>query len=374
MTSSKDYYKILGVNRQAPPEEIKTKFRKLALEYHPDRNRDPSAQEKFKEINSAYQVLSDPQKRAQYDRFGDVGIGSGRWNSGFEGSETFGGFGDIFDAFFGGFGGRAQNVPSNGRDIQTAIKISFEESVFGINKEIEIERIEPCGTCKGIGSEPGYIPIDCTQCNGSGQIRRIQRSIFGQFSQSGPCDKCKGKGQLITNPCTKCKGSSRERKNRRIKVEIPAGVENGMQVRLTQQGDAGSNGGLPGNLYVGLRVEKHNMFYRKDYDVILDIPINFAQAALGDEFEVPTLQGSEKLRIPPGTQSGTQFRIKGIGIPYISKDRKGDQLVIVHVMTPAKLSTDQKNLFGELSKTLGQQSKEDKKLFDNIRNTSNEEI
>tara|TARA_B100001750_G_C15522560_1_gene613459 strand:+ start:3731 stop:4792 length:1062 start_codon:yes stop_codon:yes gene_type:complete len=353
MANQKDFYKTLGVNRQATQEEIKTKFRKLALEYHPDRNKDASAQDKFKEINAAYQVLGDPQKRAQYDRFGDVGIGSGGWNQGgFGGSENFGGFGDIFDAFFGGFGGTTTNAPTVGRDIQTITTISFEESAFGVEKEIEVDRVEPCGECQGSGARPGTTPMDCSDCNGLGQVRRIQRSIFGQFSQSGPCTKCNGQGKIITDPCTHCKGSSRERKRRRIKIDIPAGIEDSMQIRLTRQGNAGQNGGPPGNLYVELNIKEHEIFTRRENDVLLNIPINFAQAALGDELELPSLTGTTTLKIPSGTQSGTEFRIKGIGIPHMSRSRKGDQLVIVHVVTPKKLSSDQKKLFDELSKTM----------------------
>ena len=353
MANQKDFYKTLGVNRQATQEEIKPKFRKLAVEYHPDRNKDASAQDKFKEINAAYQVLGDPQKRAQYDRFGDVGIGSGGWNQGgFGGSENFGGFGDIFDAFFGGFGGTTTNAPTVGRDIQTITTISFDVSAFGVEKEIEVDRVEPCGECQGSGARPGTTPMDCSDCNGLGQVRRIQRSIFGQFSQSGPCTKCNGQGKIITDPCTHCKGSSRERKRRRIKIDIPAGIEDSMQIRLTRQGNAGQNGGPPGNLYVELNIKEHEIFTRRENDVLLNIPINFAQAALGDELELPSLTGTTTLKIPSGTQSGTEFRIKGIGIPHMSRSRKGDQLVIVHVVTPKKLSSDQKKLFDELSKTM----------------------
>ena len=221
-----------------------------------------------------------------------------------------------------------------------------------MEKEIEVDRVEPCAECKGSGSKPGTAPIDCSDCNGLGQVRRIQRSIFGQFSQSGPCNTCNGQGKIITDPCTYCKGSSRERKRRRIKVDIPAGIEDSMQIRLTRQGNAGENGGPPGNLYVELNIKEHEIFTRRANDVLLNVPINFAQAALGDELELPSLTGTTTLKIPSGTQSGTEFRIKGIGIPHMSRSRKGDQLVIVHVVTPKKLSSDQKKLFDELSKTM----------------------
>ena len=366
MANQKDYYQVLGVPRSASQEDIRTKFRRLALEYHPDRNRDPSAQERFKEINAAYQVLSDPQKRAQYDRFGHVGAGRG---SGFEGFENFGGFGDIFDAFFGGFGARTRRAPQRGRDIQAGTTISFEEAVFGVDREIDLERVEPCRECKGSGAEPGSAPVQCGQCNGSGQVRRVQRSIFGQFTQVGACTQCNGDGSVITSPCTNCRGSARERRRRRIQVDIPPGVEDGMQVRLRSEGDAGSNGGTPGDLYVNLVVEPHGYFSRRDHDILLELPINFAQAALGYELEVPTLNGPETLRIPGGTQSGTEFRIKGRGVPYSAKGRRGDQMVVVNVVTPSNLDDRQRRLFAELGESMGNGSREDKSWFGRFKDS-----
>jgi molecular chaperone DnaJ len=361
MTNERDYYQVLGVPRNASQEDVKTKFRRLALEYHPDRNKDSGAQEKFKEINSAYQVLSDPQKRAQYDRFGHLGVESGRGaGQGFEGSETYGGFGDIFDAFFGGFGARTRKHPQQGRDQHTTTNMSFEEAVFGVDKEIDVERVEPCSNCKGLGAEPESTASQCSHCNGAGQVRRVQRSIFGQFTQVGPCTQCNGDGSIITNPCSHCRGSARERRKRKIKVDIPAGVENGMQVRLAREGDAGSNGGVPGDLYIALQVEPHEIFLRKDYDILLELPINFAQAALGDELDVPTLSGHETVHIPAGTQSGTEFRIKGKGVPYSAKGKRGDHLVIVNVVTPKNLDKRQHQLLSELAETMSNWSKDDK--------------
>ena len=368
MTNQKDYYQVLGVRRNASQEDIRAKFRRLALEYHPDRNSADGAQEKFKEINSAYQVLSDPQRRAQYDRFGHLGVGTGRGTGhGFEGSETFGGFGDIFDAFFGGFGTRTGKSPQNGRDIHTTATISFEEAVFGVDREIEIERVEPCSVCKGVGAEPGSTPTQCSHCNGAGQVRRVQRSIFGQFTQVGQCTHCNGAGSTITNPCSHCRGSARERRSRKIRVNIPPGVADGMQIRLTREGDAGSHGGMPGNLYIGLRVKPHEIFLRKDYDILLEFPINFAQAALGDEIEVPTLSGPEVVRIPEGTQSGTEFRIKGKGVPYSANGKRGDHLIIVSVVTPKKLDDRQREIFSELAETMGNGSKNDKGWLGKIK-------
>ena len=366
MTNQKDFYQVLGVPRSASQEDIRTKFRRLALEYHPDRNKDPGAQERFKEINAAYQVLSDPQKRAQYDRFGHLGAGAGK-GSGFEGFENFGGFGDIFDAFFGGVGTRARRAPQRGRDVRAATAITFEESVFGVDREIEVERVEPCRECKGTGAEPGSAPSQCGQCNGSGQVRRAQRSIFGQFTQVGACTQCNGEGSIITSPCAHCRGAGRERRRRRINVDIPPGVEDGMQFRLSREGDAGANGGMPGDLYIELEVQPHSVFGRRDYDILLELPINFAQAALGDEVEVPTLNGPETLRIPSGTQSGTEFRIKGRGVPYSAKGRRGDQTVVVNVVTPSNLDDHQRHLFAELAESLGYGSREDKGWFGKFR-------
>ena len=368
MTNERDYYKVLGVPRSASQDDIRTKFRRLALEYHPDRNKDPTAQEKFKEINSAYQVLSDPQKRAQYDRFGHMGVGAGRGTGhGFEGSETFGGFGDIFDAFFGGFGARTRRAPQTGHDIHATTTISFEEAVFGVEREVELGRVEPCSRCKGVGAEPGSSPAQCPHCNGTGQVRRVQRSIFGQFAQVGPCTQCHGEGRIITSPCSQCRGSARERRNRKIRVDIPPGVEDGMQVRLTREGDAGSNGGTPGNLYIELKVEPHEIFHRKDHDILLELPINFVQAALGDELEVPTMSGPETVQIPAGTQSGTVFRIKGKGVPYSVKGKRGDHLVVVNVVTPKSLDERQRQLFKELADTMSNGSKDDKGWLGKIK-------
>lgn len=357
MSSEKDYYRVLGVPRTASQEEIRTTFRRLALEYHPDRNKSPDAQAKFKEVNAAYQVLSDPEKRAQYDRYGRVGPSSGSgYGRGFHGADSFGGFGDIFDAFFGGSGGGARSSARPGRDIRSRVTLSFEEAVFGVEKEIELGRIESCGRCEGTACEPGSSREQCTPCGGSGQVRRTSQSIFGQFTQVATCERCKGEGTLASNPCTQCDGIGLERRQRRISVDIPAGVDNGMQVRLTREGDAGSRGGRPGNLYVDLVVKPHKTFSRKDNDILMELQINFAQAALGDEVSVPTLNGLQTLRIPGGTQSGTVLRIKGKGVPYSSGGKRGDQLVIVGVVTPNSLDGRQKELFEELSRTLSDAS------------------
>ena len=360
MNNHRDYYEVLGVTRGASQEEIRAKFRRLALDYHPDRNKDPGAQEKFKEINEAYQVLSDAQKRAEYDRFGRVGVGASTGaGRGFEGSDPFGGFGDIFDTFFGGFGTATRRAPQGGGDIQTTATLSFEEAVFGVEKEIEVRRVEPCSRCGGNASEPGSSPVQCTHCRGSGQGRRVQRSVFGQFTQVGPCSQCNGEGKIITSPCSQCNGSGRERRNRKIRVNIPPGVEESTQVRLVSEGNSGSNGGPPGDLYIGLQVQPHELFQRRDHEILYELPINFAQAALGSEVEVPTLDGQETLRIPEGTQAGSVFRIKGKGVPYSARGKRGDHLVVVNVVTPRSLDERQRRLLEELAQTLSNGSKED---------------
>lgn len=370
MNENRDYYKILGVSKGSSQEEIRSKFRRLALEYHPDRNKEPDAQEKFKEINEAYQVLSDPNKRAEYDRFGRVGGGTGGWsNRGFDGSDPFSGFGDIFDTFFGGFGANSRKVPQRGGDVQALSSLSFEDSIFGVEKDIEIKRVEPCSHCNGGGSEPGNLPITCNSCNGSGQVRRVQQSIFGQFSQVSNCPQCKGEGKTITHPCKNCKGSGRERRDRKIRVKMPAGIENGTQVRLTGEGHSGGNGGPPGNLYVEVKVTTHKIFQRRDHDIIYEQPINVTDAALGTTLEVPTLQDNETIKIPEGTQSGTIFRIKGKGVPYYNQARRGDQLVLINVVIPKSLSKHQKELLEELSNTLDPVSNDDKGWLGKIKDS-----
>ena len=314
MATKRDYYEVLGIDRGASEEDIKRAFRKLAFKYHPDHNREDGAEEKFKEINEAYEVISDPDKRAKYDRFGHAGIeGFGR---GFEGFDIFGGFGDIFDTFFGGATTATRRGPQRGSDIRYGLKISFEEAVFGCEKELEVSRIENCSMCHGIGSRPGTQPTRCPNCNGTGQVRRTQQSIFGRFVNVTTCERCHGDGRVITDPCPQCHGTGKERKTRSVTVEVPAGVEYGSQIRRSGEGDAGVWGGSPGNLYVTLQVEEHELFTRSGDDILYDLPINFAQAALGDEVEFPTLDGDATLKIPPGTQSGRIFRIKGRGVPH----------------------------------------------------------
>src|SRR5262245_59950177 len=280
-TQQEDYYAVLGLDRSASPEDIKRGFRRLAMQYHPDRNQEAGAEARFKEINQAYEVLSDPEKRAAYDRFGHAGI-NGMGGAGFEGF-NFGGFGDIFDAFFGGAATRQRRGPQRGADLRTSITLDFEEAIFGAEREIEVTRNETCDLCAGTGSEPGSKPERCPSCNGAGEVRRVQQSIFGQFVNVSTCERCRGQGQIVTQPCQGCRGTGRQRHTRRLMVKIPPGVDHGQPIRLTGEGDAGSGGGGAGSLYVVVNVRQHDQFRRDEDDILYELPLNFVQAALGAE-------------------------------------------------------------------------------------------
>ena len=372
-TSKRDYYEVLGVPRGASDEELKRVFRKLALEYHPDRNKSDGASERFKEINEAYQVLTDPKKRADYDRFGHAGLGQ-NGARGFDGFENFGGFGDIFDAFFGGSTTRSRTGATKGADLQYPLAVEFEAAAFGVEKQLQVRRNEVCGHCKGMRSEPGTSPVTCLECGGSGQIRRAHQSIFGQFSQVMTCSRCRGEGRVITEPCTTCKGTGRQVRNRKLVVSVPAGIETGTQIRLSGEGEPGSNGGPPGDLYVSVRVKPHRLFHRDAYDLIHAQPVNVAQAALGATLEVPTLEGEAEITIPSGTQTGDVIRLKGEGIPHLgSRTRRGDQLITIVVQTPKSLTEQQRHLLEELAETLsdsaGDLTKQDQSWFEKFKNT-----
>ena len=352
-TSKRDYYDVLGISRSASEEDVRKAFRRLALEYHPDRNKKKGAEERFKEINEAYQVLSDAKSRAAYDRFGHEGV-SGNGARGFEGFDNFGGFGDIFDAFFGsGFGTRsgARRV-RRGADLRYVIGIEFEEAAFGAEKEFGVRRMERCERCGGDRSEPGKRPSTCANCKGAGQVRRAHQSVFGQFVQMATCGTCRGEGSVITHPCPGCGGSGRQRRDRKLAVSIPAGIEDGTQIRLTGEGEPGTNGAPPGDLYVSVNVNEHPLFERDGYDLYLSLPLNVAQATLGAVVKIPTLGGEAELDIPAGTQSGQRFRLRGKGIAHLNSGRRGDQLVQVVVTTPRSLTEEQRRLFRELSESL----------------------
>ena len=347
----RDYYEVLGVSRNATSDEIKKAYRKLARKYHPDANPgDKDAEAKFKEISEAYVVLSDPEKRAGYDRFGHAGA-DGQGFGGFEGFGDFGGLGDIFEMFFGGGGRtRRRTGPERGQDIRTDMEISLEEAAFGLEREVKVPRVETCGTCGGSGAAAGSTPKTCLACAGTGQVQFTQSTPFGRIVQSRTCDRCRGTGQVIEKPCPTCRGAGSVRKTRSIKVKVPPGVDNGSRLRLAGEGEAGTRGGPPGDLYVYIHVKQHKLFRREGDDLICEIPLSFVQAALGDEIDVPTLEGKEKLKIPEGTQPGTVFRIRGKGVPHLSGFGRGDQHVRIKVMIPGKLSEKQKELLREFAR------------------------
>jgi len=348
----RDFYDVLGVPRTASQDDLRSAYRKLARQYHPDVSKEADAEVRFKEINEAYQVLNDQEKRAAYDRFGHAGLGQNAGAGGFAGG--FGGFEDIFEDFFG-FGSRrgSRQGPMRGADLPFEIEISFEEAVFGVEREIHLSRMETCPHCEGQGAEPGTTPIRCPECNGTGQIRRAQQSIFGSFVNVTTCPRCQGLGEVITTPCSACHGQRRVEQERTILVTVPAGVDDGMRIRLTGEGEAGLYGGPPGNLYVSVRVEPHKYFERRDNDVLLTMNINMAQAALGAEIMVPTLEGDERLTIPSGTQPGSSFRLKNKGVPYLRGGGRGDQIVFANVTIPTRLDEQQRELLSQLSETLG---------------------
>jgi len=365
MSAKRDYYEVLGVGREANTEDIRKAYRQLARQYHPDVNKSPDAEARFKEINEASEVLSDEQKRAAYDRFGHAGVEGNL--TGFPG---FSDLSDIFESFFGGFGGaRTQRGPAAGEDLRANLTLSFEEAVFGTEKELELERLATCPTCNGSGAEPGSRPSRCPDCNGSGQVRRMRSSIFGSFVNVSTCPRCEGRGEIATNPCHECRGRQRVPAKKHITVNVPPGVDDGLRIRLAGEGNSGLYGGPPGHLYVFLSVKPHRFLARKDNDILLNLSINVAQAALGDEITVPTLDSDVKLTIPAGTQTGQTFRMKDHGVPYLRRDGRGDQLVTVFVATPTKLSAEQKKMFRELAATLGKEPvlQDDRSFFDKLR-------
>ncbi len=371
-TGQRDYYDVLGVPRSADAQEMKKAYRKLAMEYHPDRNPSEDAAEKFKEINQAYEVLSDEQKRQMYDRFGHAGVEGNAAGNGFDGFHNFeGGFGDIFDAFFGGGqrGGRRRRGPARGADLRFNMRLTFEEAVFGVEREIEFQRQERCTRCAGKGAEPGTELATCPECNGAGEIRRSQQSIFGQFVNVAACARCSGEGKIVPEPCEDCRGTGRIRAPRKIAVKVPAGVDDGSQIRLAGEGEAGARGGESGNLYVVLSVAEHERFQRVEDHIVLELPVNVAQAALGAELSIPTLDGDMELEIPAGTQSGEDFVIRAKGVPHLRGGGRGDMVVRVTVVVPESLSDEQRELLEKLAETMGTPTlpKRSKGFFERIR-------
>ena len=363
--SKRDYYEVLGVSKTATQDELKKAYRKLARKYHPDLNKDnEEAAEKFKECNEAYSVLSDDQKRAQYDQFGHAAFENGGMGGGggFGGAGGFGGFGgsgmeDIFDMFFGGQGGRGGNRAKSGHqrgaDLRFDLEITFEEAAFGLEKEINLYRDETCDHCHGEGAEPGSKVESCPECNGTGYVRFTQNTMFGQMVNERPCSRCKGEGKIISEPCKECRGKGTVKRNKKLKVKIPAGVDNGSRLRVSGEGEAGAKGGPNGDLYVYLYVKPHKFFERDGTTVLCEVPINIVQATLGADIKVPTLDGQVTMKVPEGTQPGKVLRLKGKGIPSLRGGSRGDQLVRIKVVVPTKLSDKQKDAlrkFADISK------------------------
>jgi molecular chaperone DnaJ len=371
--SPRDYYETLGVPKGASSEEIKAAFRKQARQYHPDVSDAPDAEERFKEINEAYAVLSDEDKRAAYDRFGHAGL------NGFGGAPDFSNLdiNDIFEMFSAGLGfdfgfGRSRsrdpNRPRRGANLQYMLTLDFEEAVFGADKEIEFTRDEVCSRCDGKRAEPGTSAVRCKTCNGQGQVRQTRQTLLGSMTQVTTCPACGGSGETISTPCKQCQGRGLERQTRKKTVEIPAGVDSGTQIRLSGEGQPGLSGGPTGDLYLVIKVNGHKFFQRRDTDIILNLDINIAQATLGTDVEVPTVDGPAILSIPSGTQPGKVLRMRGKGVPHLRSDRRGDQLVVLNVEVPKKLDAEQRDLMEKLAESLGSEvHPQERSFLDSLR-------
>ncbi|MFW6237685.1 MAG: molecular chaperone DnaJ [Halanaerobiales bacterium] len=368
--AQKDYYEILGVDRDADQKKIKKAYRKLAKKYHPDMNKDnPEAAEKFKEISEAYEILSDPDKRKRYDQYGHSGINEDDFNFEDFARQGFGGFDDIFDMFFGdGMGTRRQSSrrgrrQQKGNDLQYRLEIDFEEAAFGAEKEITIPRTESCDNCNGSGARPGSGTRTCPKCDGQGKIRISQRTPFGQFAQTRTCDRCDGRGEIIKDPCPECGGSGTQRRHRNLTVNIPAGVDNGTRLRMSGEGEAGERGAPSGDLYIQINVNDHEIFERKGDDIYCEVPISFVQAILGAKIEVPTLEGKVKFDIPEGTQPGTTFRLKNKGVEHLNGYGRGDEYIKVKVVIPENLDSEQKELLRKFAEISGEEINPEQKSF-----------
>ncbi|MBR2928915.1 MAG: molecular chaperone DnaJ [Oscillospiraceae bacterium] len=373
MADKRDYYEVLGLQKGASTDDIKKAYKKMARQYHPDLNPgDKAAEEKFKEINEANEILGDPEKKARYDQFGFAGVdpsygaGAGGGAGGFGGFD-FGDLGDIFGSFFGGgFGGGSRanpNAPQRGDSIRMALTLTFEEAAFGCKKAVTVERTESCDSCRGTGCEPGTTPEVCPTCGGRGVVQQRKQTPMGVFSTSAPCPNCGGKGKIIHKPCKDCHGTGNERKRKTIQVDVPAGIDDGQTISLRGQGHAGKNGGPSGDLLIVITVRPHDLFRRDGTSVLCEAPITFAQAVLGAELEIPTIDGRVKYTLPEGTQSGTTFRLKGKGIPLLHGRGRGDQYVTVYIETPRNLTREQKQKLKEFSESLGEGNYEDEKGF-----------
>ncbi len=372
MADKRDYYEVLGVAKTATDAELKSAYRKLAKKYHPDFNKDnKEAEEKFKEVNEAYEVLSDASKRQKYDQFGHAGVdpnfgagGYGGYGGGF-GFEDFD-IGDIFGSFFGGgFGGGAsrRNAPTRGESLRVKLVLSFEEAAFGCTKEINVTKTDKCSKCAGSGAEAGTNAETCSACHGTGTIKTTRRTPLGVISSSGVCPTCNGSGKIIKTPCKHCGGSGRERISKKLSVNVPAGIDDGQTISLRGEGNAGSNGGPAGDVLITVSVRPHHILMRDGTTIHCEVPITFSQAVLGAEIEVPTLDGKVKYTVPEGTQTGTVFRLRGKGVPVLNSSRRGDQLVRVNVEVPKNLNQKQKDLLAEFAKSVGENAYTERKSF-----------
>ena len=371
MAEKRDFYDVLGVQKSASDDEIKKAYRKLAKQYHPDMNPgDAEAERKFKEVNEAYSVLSDKEKKSRYDQYMharvDPNLVAGQ-GSGFGGFGGFGGMdfdvGDIFSSFFGGGTSARRNGPVQGEDILSRLVISFEEAAFGCQKTISFSRTEVCSHCSGSGAEPGTHPETCSKCSGTGQIRVQQRTMLGMMQTSRPCDVCGGTGKIIKNPCKTCRGTGSERKNKKFDATIPAGIDEGERILLRGQGNAGRRGGPPGDLIVEISIRPHPIFVRRGQDIYCDVPISFTEAALGGEIQIPTLEGKETFKIPEGTQTGTQFTLRGRGVQSVRSSRRGNLNFTVQVEIPKNLSSRQKDLLRQFEESCGNTNLSGKSTF-----------
>ena len=349
MSDKRDYYEVLEIPRNANEEDIKKAFRRKALQYHPDRNREKGATERFKEINEAYQVLSDPESRSRYNRFGHRGV-NGNGGSGFEGFNDFGGFGDIFESFFGG---AAATRSRRGRDVELALGVSFRDAIFGSNRETEIVRREICSRCNGTRGEPGTSTHTCQTCGGSGKVRRAQRTLFGNFEQISECPTCRGIGTKVERGCTRCNATGVANNRRKIAIDIPPGVDDGTRIVMRGHGDVAEYGGTAGDLYVRVHVEPDRVFTRNGYDIVIRAELNIVSAMLGGIITVPTLEGDKEVNVDPGIQTGHQIVLRGLGVPRLRNDGpRGDQIVQIAVVTPRSLTAEQKQLVKHLGETM----------------------
>ena len=362
--AKRDYYEVLGVSRDCGAEELKRAYRRLAMQYHPDRNDgDKQAEERFKEVGEAYAVLSDPQKRQRYDAFGHAG----------DGMPEMGGFGfesafDLFDMFFGGGRRtRGRSGPQRGSDLRMNLEITLRDAVFGASRTVEVPRADTCPECSGSGAEPGTSPVTCTQCNGSGQVRRTMQSVFGQVVNVTTCPRCHGEGRIVEKPCRSCRGQGRVEIRKTIEVQIPPGVDEDLQVRVTGEGEAGPRGGPNGDLFLAFRIQQHPHFVRRGQDLVYELPVSVPQAVLGDRITVPTIDGEHAVEVPAGVQDGRVIRISGMGVPHVRSGRRGDQICVVRVVVPTHLSAKERRLYEQLGGRDGRPVEVKKGFFDHLK-------